>query len=162
MIQKIRIDDRLLHGQVAYSWKSALNYEAIVIASDDAATNAIRKQALKLAKPDGVKLAIRSIDEAITLLNNDKLKSLKVFVVTASPLDALKLYQGIKETPTCTIGGVQMKDGRKAFAPAVYFTPEELEAMDSIVTAGISVEVKQVPDDKGKEFVDLRKKYLEQ
>ncbi|WP_331836832.1 PTS sugar transporter subunit IIB [Erysipelothrix piscisicarius] len=55
MIQKIRIDDRLLHGQVAYSWKSALNYEAIVIASDDAASDPIRKQALKLAKPDGVK-----------------------------------------------------------------------------------------------------------
>lgn len=43
MIQKIRIDDRLLHGQVAYSWKSALNYEAIVIASDDAASDPIRK-----------------------------------------------------------------------------------------------------------------------
>ncbi|AGN25355.1 PTS system mannose/fructose/sorbose family transporter subunit IIB [Erysipelothrix rhusiopathiae SY1027] len=162
MIQKIRIDDRLLHGQVAYSWKSALNYEAIVIASDDAASDPIRKQALKLAKPDGVKLAIRSIDEAIALLNNEKLKGLKVFVVTASPHDALKLYQGIDETPVCTLGGVQMKDGRKAFAPAVYFTPEELGAMDNLITLGIFVEVKQVPDDKGKDFSDLRQKYLTQ
>ena len=37
MILKIRIDDRLLHGQVAYSWKSALSYDAIVIVSDSAA-----------------------------------------------------------------------------------------------------------------------------
>ena len=43
MILKIRIDDRLLHGQVAYSWKSALSYNAIVIASDSAAKDEVRK-----------------------------------------------------------------------------------------------------------------------
>ena len=60
MILKIRIDDRLLHGQVAYSWKSALSYDAIVIASDSAAKDEVRKMALKLCCPDGVRLATRT------------------------------------------------------------------------------------------------------
>ena len=50
MILKIRIDDRLLHGQVAYSWKSALGYDAIVIVSDSAAKDEMRKTALKLSR----------------------------------------------------------------------------------------------------------------
>ena len=62
MILKIRVDDRLLHGQVAYSWKSALSYDAIVIVSDSAAKDDVRKMALKLCCPDGVKLAVRTVE----------------------------------------------------------------------------------------------------
>lgn len=43
MIQRIRIDDRLLHGQVAFSWKSELNFDAVVIASDAAANDPVRR-----------------------------------------------------------------------------------------------------------------------
>ena len=82
MIQLIRIDDRLLHGQVAYSWKAYLGYDAIVIISEDVVKDEIRKMAIKIAKPEGVRLAIRGIKEGVELLNNDKLKALKVFAVT--------------------------------------------------------------------------------
>ena len=51
MIVKLRIDDRLLHGQVAYSWKSALSYNAIVIASDAAAADEFRKGVIKMCWP---------------------------------------------------------------------------------------------------------------
>ena len=54
MIVKLRIDDRLLHGQVAYSWKSALSYNAIVIASDAAAADEFRKGVIKMCCPEGV------------------------------------------------------------------------------------------------------------
>ena len=50
MILKIRIDDRLLHGQVAYSWKSALSYDAIVIVSDSAAKDEMRNWINVLAR----------------------------------------------------------------------------------------------------------------
>ena len=53
MIVKLRIDDRLLHGQVAYSWKSALSYNAIVIASDAAAADEFRKGVIKMCCPEG-------------------------------------------------------------------------------------------------------------
>ena len=75
MILKIRIDDRLLHGQVAYSWKSALGYDAIVIVSDSAAKDEMRKTALKLCCPDGVKLATRTVEAGAELLKNPKLRA---------------------------------------------------------------------------------------
>ena len=76
MIQLVRIDDRLLHGQVAYSWKSALSYEAIVIANDSATNDEIRKAALEEGslpfEMDGIK---KVVDGKITLqeLNNKTL-----------------------------------------------------------------------------------------
>ena len=160
MIQNIRIDDRLLHGQVAYSWKSALGYEAIVIVSEDAAANPIRTQALKLAKPDGVKLAVRTIDGAITMLSDARLKDTKVFVVTDTVESALRMYTALEENPTVTLGGIQSKEGKKLFAPAVYLTNEDVEMLDQLVAQGANLEIKQVPVDKTKDYQDLKKKFV--
>lgn len=63
MVELCRIDDRLLHGQVAVTWVGAVAPEAILIANDEAATNEMSKLALKMAKPAGVKLAVKTIDE---------------------------------------------------------------------------------------------------
>lgn len=158
MIQLIRVDDRLLHGQVAYSWKAALGYEAIVIANDHAASDVIRKNALQLAKPDGVRIAIRSVEDAITLLNNEKLKKLKVFVIVDTPLDALKIYEGIEETPDLNIGGVQSREDRTELIKAVYFNEQELESLDAIVDRGIHASVRLVPSDSEVLIKDLRVK----
>lgn len=158
MIQLVRIDDRLLHGQVAYSWKAALSYEAIVIANDNASADPIRKSALQLAKPDGVRIAIRSVDDAITLLKNEKIKALKVFVIVDNPQDALRIYKGIDETPDLNIGGVQSQDGRIELTQAVYFNQSELEALDEIAERKINVSVKLVPSDSPQDYLNLRKK----
>ena len=91
MILKIRIDDRLLHGQVAYSWKSALSYDAIVIVSDSAAKDEMRKTALKLCCPDGVKLATRTVEAGAELLKNPKLKGMRVFVIAPDPETVYRL-----------------------------------------------------------------------
>lgn len=148
MIQIIRIDDRLLHGQVAYSWKAALGYEAIVIANDGAANDPIRKSALQLAKPDGVRIAIRSVEDAITLLKNEKIQALKVLVVVDTPIDALKLYEGIDERPELNVGGVQSREDRKELTQAVYFNNTEIDALKSIVKMDVHASVRLVPTDQ--------------
>lgn len=63
MIKLCRVDHRLLHGQVAFSWSHALGADAILIASDEAASNEVRMKTMRLAKPVGIKLVIKSIDD---------------------------------------------------------------------------------------------------
>ena len=59
MVELCRVDDRMLHGQVAVTWVNQVAPDAILIANDEAATNEMSKLAFKMAKPAGVKLAIR-------------------------------------------------------------------------------------------------------
>src|SRR5699024_6077659 len=120
MIIKMRIDDRLLHGQVAYSWKSALSYDAIVIADGNAANDEVRKMALKMSNPDGVRLAIRNVEDAAKLVKNPKLQSMKVFVIFSNPKEAFEFIEMIDEEPVLNIGGMQKKDDTALLAPAVY------------------------------------------
>lgn len=159
MIEKLRIDDRLLHGQVAYSWKSAIGYQAIVIASDEAAGDEFRKGVIKMCCPEGVKLAVRTIDEAAKLLNNEKLKSMKVFAICAGPGDAKRLLKQIQEKPPVNLGGIQMAEGKKLFSRAVYLNEEDLKILDHIVEDGYTIEVQEVPSTSMSSYTELRKKF---
>ncbi|MBO1265404.1 PTS sugar transporter subunit IIB [Proteiniclasticum sp. SCR006] len=158
MIIKMRIDDRLLHGQIAYSWRGELNYEAIVIASDEAANDEIRKAAMKMSTPDGVRLAIRSVEEAAKLVMNPKLEKMKVFLIVANPKDAYRLYEIIKERPSLNVGGMAKAEGKVSFSPAVFTSKEDLSYLDKIEAMGIEIEVRQVPSETVKKYQTLRKK----
>ncbi len=158
MILKLRIDERLLHGQVAYSWKAALAYDAIVIASDEAAADDLRKTTIKLCCPDGVKLATRSIEDAAKLLKNDKLAKMKVFVIVANPKSAQRLLELIDDKPVVNLGGMQKEDHKVFFSKAVYVGKEDLEYLDIMNEKGYKIEVQEVPSTSVLNFNDLRKK----
>ena len=68
MIKLLRVDDRLIHGQVATTWTKTLQADSIIVANDEVISNELQIIALKLAVPAGMKVAIRSVSEAIGLL----------------------------------------------------------------------------------------------
>ena len=146
MIVKLRIDDRLLHGQVAYSWRAKLSYDAIVIISEDVVNDEISKMTIKMCCPTGVKLAIRNITDGIKLLNDERLKNLKVFVICADPKTVSLLLEGITEKPVINLGGMQMKDNRKFFSKAVYLSDEDRMYLNKIDEMGYEIEIQEVPE----------------
>jgi fructoselysine/glucoselysine PTS system EIIB component len=157
MIQLVRIDDRLLHGQVAYSWKAELGYQAIVIASDKAANDNLRKVAMKMAKPDNVLLAIRTIRESISLLTNPKLSNLKVFVVTDTVEGANQILRSLTTTTLLNIGGLQKEDDKKSVTSFAYMSEKEIKILQSLEQDGYKIEFRLVPSDTPKNLKNINK-----
>ena len=145
MVELCRIDDRLLHGQVAVTWVGAVAPEAILIANDEAATNEMGKLALKMAKPAGVKLAIKTIDDAIALLNNPNAAKIKIFLITRTIQDTLKLVKSTDCIHRVNIGGVKNKEGGKMIAAAVCLDDEDLAALKELRTLVDSLELRMDP-----------------
>ena len=159
MIVLVRIDDRLLHGQIALSWKSELSYEAIVIADDAAAKDEFRKNALKIGVPEGVRLAVRSVEEAAKLLKHEKLEKMRVLVVVGSTASAVRLYELMEEKPSLNIGCVQSQAGKKMFSKAVYFEEKDILNLNAIENRGIEIFVQEVPSTVRYRYAELREKF---
>jgi fructoselysine/glucoselysine PTS system EIIB component len=70
MIKLVRVDHRLLHGQVAFSWTNTLGADCILIANDEVVNDEIYKTTLKLAKPQGVRLVIKNIQDSINSIES--------------------------------------------------------------------------------------------
>ena len=81
MIKLLRVDHRLLHGQVAFSWTQFLGADCILIANDSLMQDELRKTTIKLAKPQGVKVVMKNIQDSVDAINSGVTDKYKLFVV---------------------------------------------------------------------------------
>lgn len=155
MIKLLRVDHRLLHGQVAFSWTQELGVDCILIANDAVMHDDIRKTTIKLAKPQGIKLVIKSIEDSITALKNGKTDKYKLFIVVESIKDAYALAEAYPEIKQINLGGTKPAIDTKKISKAISVTEEDTKLLNKLVEDGFEVEIRQVPNDKKIKFEDL-------
>ena len=148
MIKLVRIDDRLVHGQVAFTWVSALGIDCLVVANDQVAQDDFLKMTLGLAKPPSAKLLILTLQNAITWLNDPRGKNLKILVLVKSVKDAFALSNGVAEIESVNFGGIRTKEGAKLISKAIAVSEEDIEIIRQMAEKGLELEIRQVPTDK--------------
>lgn len=153
MIPSIRVDDRLIHGQVALVWSKELDCPRIVVANDDAAVNDVTKMTLQMATPTGIKLLIKPVDECIKVFNDLRAKDMRMFVLTNNVADALKIVKscpGVVESVNVANAG-RFDDTDKSLmvqvTPQCILNPSEVEALRELNRQGISVYGQVIPTD---------------
>ncbi|MBC1526128.1 PTS sugar transporter subunit IIB [Listeria seeligeri] len=153
MIQFLRVDHRLLHGQVAVSWFNALDVNTILVANDGVAADDFRKSAIRLAKPEAAKLVMKSIDESIASINSGVTDKYNLLVVVESVGDAYKLIKGTNgKIPMLNLGGTKQREGTTNFSKAINLTAEEVEKLQELQKNAIDVFMQQVPNEKKVNF----------
>ncbi|SHN23525.1 PTS sugar transporter subunit IIB [Mucilaginibacter sp. OK098] len=147
MIKLTRIDDRLVHGQVAFTWTPALGVNCLLIANDKVAKDEFLKMALGLAKPAGTKLLIKSLKDAAVFLNDEKSRNLKILLIINSVKDAYALVNEVSEIKSVNFGGIRLKDGAKLISKAVAIDDDDITLVRELLDKGIELELRQVPTD---------------
>jgi fructoselysine and glucoselysine-specific PTS system IIB component len=147
MIKLTRIDDRLLHGQVAFTWTPALGADCILIANDKVAKDEFMKMTIGLAKPQGTKLLIKSLNDAAVFLNDERSKNLKVLVLVNSVKDAYAMVDGVAEIKSVNFGGLRTKEGAKLISKAIAVNDDDIQIIRELLGKGIELEIRQVPTD---------------
>lgn len=126
MIRLLRLDERLIHGQIAIKWSRHTNVTNIVVANDSAAANKIIQKSLLMAAPGHIKTVIKSMDDAIKLLNDPRCEALSILVIVKTPDDLLRIMEtcpGIQNVNLGNYGRVELeKEGypRKTFGSNLY------------------------------------------
>ena len=147
MIKLIRIDDRLVHGQVAFTWTPALGADCLLIANDKVAKDEFMKMTLSLAKPAGTKLLIKTVKDAAIFLNDEKSKNAKVLVLINSVKDAAALSADVPEITSVNFGGLRSKEGSKLISKAIAVNDDDIVVIREMLAKGLELEVRQVPTD---------------
>ncbi|CAM2823959.1 sugar phosphotransferase system (PTS), mannose/fructose family, IIB component [Streptococcus acidominimus] len=139
MITQIRVDDRLIHGQVAVVWTKELNAPLLVVANDEAAANEITQMTLKMAVPNGMKLLIRSVEDAIAVFNDPRAQDKRIFVIVNTIRDATEIAKKVSSVETVNVANVGRFDksdpaSKVKLASSLLLNPDELEAAKELVS----------------------------
>lgn len=159
-IAALRVDDRLIHGQVAMTWTKQLRVQGIVVANDDAANDNTQKMALKMAVPAGIKVLIKPVDQAIRVLNDPRASKMRILVLTRTVKDALKVRKQVGEIEFLNIGNTGRFDGidvseKQLLSPTIMLTDSEAQALRELVEVDPKTCMQQVPNDEKKLVKDV-------
>lgn len=153
MIPMIRLDERLIHGQVAIKWSRYLNVDRIVVVSDEAATSPVVQESLLMAAPPTAKTTIRKLDSAIALLQDPRGKSHRILVIVPTPEALLKVIEnvpGIELVNVGNYGRIAPKEAaapRRSFRANLYAYDSEVEVLKKVIATGVKCNYQTIPDD---------------
>lgn len=147
MIKLLRIDDRLLHGQVAVAWTRSLGIHTIVIANDSVATDEFLKMTLGLAKPSDVELKIETVDNAIQIINESADSKHNVMVIVNNFCDAKRII-GATSIQSLNVGNLRERKESTRYSVSVTLTPEDISICKELIHAGIELEQRMIPEEK--------------
>lgn len=157
MVKMIRIDDRLLHGQVMVSWIKYLRIQGILIVSDSVASDEMKKMAVTVAKPADIRLFIKNVEEGIAAMEKLNGFSYDSLVIVENVADARRLVENCPclKGITVNMGGQKMAEGRRRLADLVCLSEQDIEDLRQIEAAGAKVEVRKLSSETPKKLADI-------
>ena len=156
-IINVRVDSRLIHGQIATMWTRTLQATRIMIIDDQVVKSNIQKTTLKAAMPGGVHLSILTAQGAADRIKRNQYAGQRVFIIVKNP-EVLKTLVGdgvkLKEI---NIGNMSMTEGAKQIAKSVAVTPKDITIFNSLIQKGIKVYYQMIPNNKKQNFTSMVK-----
>ena len=139
-----RIDDRLIHGQVATVWTKMTGCNRIMCVSDEVAADTMRKKLLLQVAPPGIKAYVIPVAKAIEAYKDPKYDSFKTLFLFTNPTDVLRAVKGGIPFKSVNLGGKCFKDGDTMISQAVAVNGDDVKALLELVNMGIEVEIRKL------------------
>ncbi|MBL1226232.1 mannose/fructose/sorbose PTS transporter subunit IIB [Enterococcus sp. BWR-S5] len=151
-IKLARIDDRLIHGQVATVWAKEAGAERIIVVSKEVNEDTIRKTLVKQAAPPGIKVNIVDVEKAVKVFNNPKYASDTVFYLFTNPTEVLELVQAGVPLESINIGGMQFRTGKTQITKAISVNDQDIQAFKQLKEQGVVLDCRVVATDSRIDF----------
>jgi len=143
MIKLMRVDDRLIHGQVAVTWTNTIGANCILIAKDN--MTPLEITACRISVPAGVKLVIKNVEDSIEAINSGATDKYNLFIVIDSVTTAYRLMKGCEQVKELNLGRTTKRDGLESISKFVHVTKEEKAMLKELVNDGYNVYIQTIP-----------------
>jgi mannose/fructose/N-acetylgalactosamine-specific phosphotransferase system component IIB len=146
-ITLLRVDDRLIHGQVVEGWLPQLNVNHVAVVSDAAADDPVQAALMKMALPPGVGLSVLRVADAPAALSAPQAAAKRILVLVPGPAEALALLERGVAVDRVNVGGLHFTVGKVQLGRALFLSDEDKAALRAIAARGVRLEGRPLPSD---------------
>ena len=158
-----RIDSRLLHGQVATAWTKSTQPTRIIVVSDAVAKDELRRKLIQQAAPPGVKAHVVPVNKIIELAKDDQhFGGQRALLLFENPQDALRAVEGGVPLKTINVGSMAHSIGKVQPNKVLAFNQEDINTFNKLKEAGLTFDVRKVPNDSKGNMNEIIKKAQEE
>jgi len=157
VISLVRVDNRLIHGQVVEAWLPHLRVTRVAVADDEAASSPLIRAAMALAVQSAIEVLIQPLERMdFAALSRDAVRTLVLVREVAGAAYAQAHGLTLSEL---NLGNVHFASGRRQVSPSVFLSADELAALKALAAAGVRVEARAVPSEHALELPELRSRW---
>lgn len=157
-IAHVRVDTRLLHGQVATTWTKTVSPDRIIVVSDGVAHDQLRKTMIEQAAPPGVPANVVPISKMIEVTKDPRFGATKAMLLFENPQDLLTAIEGGVDIKEANIGSMAHSVGKVVVTNAIAMDNADVETLEALHSKGVALEARKVPSDSPISYEDLIKK----
>ena len=147
-IKFIRIDDRLIHGQVVTAWIKSYQAKKVIIVDDIVAKDDFLIGVMEMVKPSGIKLEVVTVEDFTKKLPEYDSESVNSVVLVKTPKSAKKCFDAGLKLDSLNVGGMGAKEGRKQIYRNVSASDDEIAILLELKARGIDTYLQATPNDK--------------
>lgn len=144
----VRVDNRLIHGQILEAWVPALRADCIVVANNQLAEIAFQKVLMASAVPKGIKVAIGTIEEMAKFLRSEELSERRVLVLFGNAQDAMEAHRLGVSFDELNLGNLHGGKNKKRLSCTVALNDEDIVQLQALEDVGVKVVLQCVPSDR--------------
>jgi mannose PTS system EIIAB component len=148
-----RIDDRLIHGQVATMWTNQLGATRIMVVDDKASADQVLKMSLRMATPTGVALSVLDVERATERILGGAYAGQRVFLIVKSPRTLTALVQQGVPVTKVNVGNLTFSAGKTKVASTVAVSTEDIEAFTELAELGVKLTLQLIPNNPIDDFM---------
>lgn len=152
----VRIDNRLIHGQVATMWSAVTGANLLLVANDAVATDEFRQGLMNMAAPAYAQTRFFSIEKTCAIIDKAS-PAQKIAIICETPQDVLRLKKGGVPITKVNIGNMHMAEGKRQVATSVAVDDADVASFKELQDLGCELEIKRVPDTAAEDISKLFK-----
>ncbi len=150
----VRVDDRLVHGQVTQGWGIHLKPDRLVVINDLVAGDSWERDLYEAAAPEGMRVSVVEMGEAGSRIGEWLEQGEGLLLLLDSPADALRLHEEGISFDELNLGGLHSRKGRKRILPYVCVNDDDVAALRHLRDRGVQIECADVPGCDRKDFFE--------
>lgn len=153
----VRIDDRLIHGQVAVVWTNTLGANRIMVVNDEASVDEMQKSILRMATPPGIKLSVLTVEKAARRIKEGRYDNDKVFMILKSPNDIMRLIKEDVEIKQINVGNMAKDEDTVQIRKTVNISEEDLNIFIQLAEKGVFISARMLPNEDNNNLMEIIK-----
>jgi PTS system mannose-specific IIB component/fructoselysine and glucoselysine-specific PTS system IIB component len=140
----VRVDDRLVHGQVVVGWGRAVGLRHLVLVDDAIRASPWEQDLYRMGLSGGLDLEFASVSEAAAGFQRWRADGNRTMLILADVATLVRLCEQ-SEIREAQLGGIHQAEGRRERLPYVYLSDREAEALRGLQARGVSITAQDLP-----------------
>lgn len=154
-IALVRVDNRLIHGQILEAWIPYLKASCIVVVDDQVVADFFRETVIRMAVPSGIRVVVCGVAEFAEGHTFGRGRGPKTIVLFSKISDAWKARCLGFLFDQLNIGNIYNEECKVCCTPAVLLSDTDIQDISRLRDAGVKIELRRVPREKSVDLFEI-------